>query len=758
MTVSALVTRNDITATASQTSFTYTFRVLEATDMDVYQNGALLASGYTVNDVGVNTGGTVTLDVGVPVGQIVSLVLAMPLDRTTNYQNSGDFLAGDVNGDFDKIYIGAIQNENEGGRSLRLKDVEPPTAGVDMTIPLKADRLGKFLAFDSVTGGPIAGSGAAFFDSAAWSVYDFTGDGSTVAFTLGSNPATENNTQVYIDGVYQQKDGYSVAGAVLTFSVAPPNLSTIEVMVVAILPIGSTSSDLVSYAPAGTGAVASNVQTKLRESVSVKDFGAVGDGTTDDTDAIQAAINSSAGRILIPEGNYKITDKNGAYGLLIAIANKTIVGDGLELSNLVYTSSAINRPAISVTASDVHIKGIRVDGTANATKAAQTRANCNGITFLNVSECSVRTCQIVGGHYGIYLDNDTGSYDNNDHNIVESNILRNFQSTGFIAHQAQYLLVQGNDAEDCKNDGFKISEGTQFSRILGNTSRNNDRDGFDVYSGFIESVLNGNVAEDNQLQGYEIKGTFGGGDYVVRNSVISNNVATRNGLGGTHPGFSIISVRNCTFDGNISVSNTGSGFDFNTVQGCTVTGCLATRNTQHGFDLSANVSRTQFSGCQSVDNSWVNGTTQNGTYHGYNLESASTGQFVGCMSMNGTTTGQKGGQGYGWYWPTAISGSRVQNCYTLANVTGGFGGGTGWASANGFFNVTDNGTLKGVQFTDDALSKMSMTGAFNEMAIVDGITAPATVSGKTFIYVDTADGDLKVKFGDGTIKTISTDT
>jgi hypothetical protein len=86
------------------------------------------------------------------------------------------------------------------------------------------------------------------------------------------------------------------------------------------------SSDLVSYTPAGTGAVATTVQTKLRESVSVKDFGAVGDGTTDDTDAIQAAINSSAGRILIPEGNYKITDKNGAYGLLIAIANKTIVG------------------------------------------------------------------------------------------------------------------------------------------------------------------------------------------------------------------------------------------------------------------------------------------------------------------------------------------------------------------------------------------------------------------------------------------------
>lgn len=47
------------------------------------------------------------------------------------------------------------------------------------------------------------------------------------------------------------------------------------------------------------------------------------------------------------------------------------------------------------------------------------------------------------------------------------------------------------------------------------------------------------------------------------------------------------------------------------------------------------------------------------------------------------------------------------------------------------------------------------TGAF---AIKDGITAPSTVSGMAVIYVDTADGDLKVKFGDGTVKTIVIDT
>ena len=368
MTVSALNTRNDITATSGQATFTYTFMVLAATDMTVYQNGALLASGYTVTGVGSTTGGTVVLDTGALTGQIVSLVLAMPLDRTTNYQNSGDFLAGDVNGDFDKIYIGAIQNENEGGRSLRLQDVEPPTAGVDMTIPLKADRLGKFLAFDSVTGGPIAGSGAAFFDSAAWSVYDFTGDGTTVAFTLGSDPATENNTQVYIDGVYQQKDGYSVTGAVLTFSVAPPNLSTIEVMVVAILPIGSTSSDLVSYTPAGTGAVATTVQTKLRESVSVQDFGAVGDGTTDDTAAIILALNS---------GFKNITGNGLTYKVTSAL---TISASDITLQDMVLDTSATSGEISFITASGT--QGSNVALTADSLTGSNTVTVGDTSTFV----------------------------------------------------------------------------------------------------------------------------------------------------------------------------------------------------------------------------------------------------------------------------------------------------------------------------------------------------------------------------------------
>jgi hypothetical protein len=46
----------------------------------------------------------------------------------------------------------------------------------------------------------------------------------------------------------------------------------------------------------------------------------------------------------------------------------------------------------------------------------------------------------------------------------------------------------------------------------------------------------------------------------------------------------------------------------------------------------------------------------------------------------------------------------------------------------------------------------------NQLALTDGITAPATLAGYAQIYVDTSGGDLKIIFGDGTVKTIVTDT
>lgn len=64
----------------------------------------------------------------------------------------------------------------------------------------------------------------------------------------------------------------------------------------------------VGYTPAGTGAVPTTVQAKLRQTVSVLDFGAKGDGITNDASAFTAAWTTSNPKaVLVPAGTYLIT-------------------------------------------------------------------------------------------------------------------------------------------------------------------------------------------------------------------------------------------------------------------------------------------------------------------------------------------------------------------------------------------------------------------------------------------------------------------
>jgi len=63
------------------------------------------------------------------------------------------------------------------------------------------------------------------FGSGAFAVTNYTGNGSTVGYAV-----TGNVVAVYINGVYQNRNTYSVASGTLTFTQAPPLTSSIEVM------------------------------------------------------------------------------------------------------------------------------------------------------------------------------------------------------------------------------------------------------------------------------------------------------------------------------------------------------------------------------------------------------------------------------------------------------------------------------------------------------------------------------------------------
>lgn len=146
----------------------------------------------------------------------------------------------------------------------------------------------------------------------------FTGNGSTGAYTLSATPASKYNVVVEVGGVIQTTDAYSVSGNTLTFVAAPANGLAIETRIIATNNnLNSAAASAVTFNQAGSGAVTRSVESKLREFVSAKDFGAALDGVTDDSAAIQLALNAANGtgkRVVI----------NGA---------SCIIGSGLSLNN-----------------------------------------------------------------------------------------------------------------------------------------------------------------------------------------------------------------------------------------------------------------------------------------------------------------------------------------------------------------------------------------------------------------------------------------
>src|SRR6056300_746618 len=123
-----------------------------------------------------------------------------------------------------------IATDAVGSSELVATGVSAGTYGSSTATPqFKVDTDGRITSVGNVTISSSGGGGSAGLNQVI-NTYESTGDGSTVAFDTGTTITTEDLTWVFIDGVYQEKGAYSTSGSTVTFSAAPPNGTSIEVL------------------------------------------------------------------------------------------------------------------------------------------------------------------------------------------------------------------------------------------------------------------------------------------------------------------------------------------------------------------------------------------------------------------------------------------------------------------------------------------------------------------------------------------------
>ena len=198
------------------------------------------------------------------------------------------------------------------------------------------DSLGN-LIWDGITANVVtvaASAGANIVDI-------FSGTGSQTAFTLSGTPSTKNNTQVYINGVYQDKANYSVSGTTLTFTSAPATgTNNIEVV---------TSVSNVNGAWGSIEGTLSN-QTDLQSALNAKqnslgftpaDDSAVVHNTGTETIAGAKTFSSTiAGNI---SGNAAtVTTNANLTGIVTSSGNATTIAAGVISNAMLANGSVAN--------------------------------------------------------------------------------------------------------------------------------------------------------------------------------------------------------------------------------------------------------------------------------------------------------------------------------------------------------------------------------------------------------------------------------
>lgn len=305
--VSGVIARDSFTGNGSTTAYVLSMSITNEVATQVYIDGVYQSkNNYTTS------GSTLTFSTAPPNGAAIEVVHIKAVNPSSLNKNvfTGDgsttgFTLSQSIDDENKTFVfiqGVYQEKGVysiSGTTLTFSTA--PQNGYSVEV----------MAFDSIT-----------IERNSVTIDNFNGDGSNTGFALSTTPINENVIDVYINGLYQQKNTFSLSGNTLTFSTAPPNNSTIEIKGLgSVLGTADTSTSVIVIA-SNTTAVAGTLYVLTASLALTLPEGVVGK-------SIKISNRSGVATCtIVPNGSEKIMGSASTLTLDTAAASFELIYSG----------------------------------------------------------------------------------------------------------------------------------------------------------------------------------------------------------------------------------------------------------------------------------------------------------------------------------------------------------------------------------------------------------------------------------------------
>ncbi|HHT0959322.1 TPA: phage tail fiber protein [Enterobacter hormaechei] len=537
------------------TVFPFEFYIINSGDIQVTINGTVITSGYTVSGVGNIGGGDVIFITPPASGSVVMLERVVPMYRLTDYQDNGDLLADTVNKDFDRLWM-AIQRY---GIHLVLALRRPLFGGPFDAEGYRIEKLADPVnAQDAVT--------KKYLESVSLARVLRVPEAS-----VGLVPSLDLRRNKLL--------AFNNSGDPIP--VLPESGSASDVMIELAKPTGSSH---IGYQYPADGSVPRTVEDKLGDFVSVLDFGAKGDGVTDDSIAFRDAI-ATGKTVYVPDtsGNnlgcvYKVSG--------IDVTTIKLVGESQRVE-IQPVSTATRILNLKGTSPASPARGCFIRNITFSSPATSEGLFHDAVLLENTNQCDVSNVTLylvqltVLGHNYLRLDKINGigarlSVSRHSGDSID-NAVGLLLKDSFLAYNSEVDIRNSTDTRI-------VDTYIANSKSDGRTGLNHDYDaeflpGGSVFFGGVLMITNV-ICECVCVIKYTALSKFTG---FWAGAFYGNGLTLLNSYG--------LLATNCTFH-----YSTGAGVYARNLTDCTFVSSSFTNSEGGGFDLDESV-RTTFVAC-----------------------------------------------------------------------------------------------------------------------------------------------------------------